>query len=216
MVAPGRQVANPKAVLGVAMPCLSCEHRNRAGLDRDLAGGVSNREVGRRYGIGEKAIARHRRNHVSPALVPLAQAEQVAGVRDAQRTALDRVTTLAEKVEAVLIKAEVAGQTHAFLSAARELRGGIELLAKLSGELKPDGVQVQVLNLQTSPEWIELRSAVMHALAPFPEARAAVAAAITSAPQAPQIPAVVQITAYRPDAPVGASVGALEDPDGIA
>jgi len=37
---------------------------------------------------------------------------------------------------------------------------------------------VQVLNLSTSPEWIDVRSRILAALAPYPEARIGVAEAL--------------------------------------
>jgi hypothetical protein len=54
----------------------------------------------------------------------------------------------------------------------------MELVGKLTGELRPDN-QVLVVNLQQSPEWVELRSRLLVALQPFPEARSRVALALT-------------------------------------
>lgn len=51
------------------------------------------------------------------------------------------------------------------------LKGNLELLSKLTGELD-ERPQVTVL---TSPEWLELRSQLFEALAPYPDARAAAA-----------------------------------------
>ena len=54
-----------------------------------------------------------------------------------------------------------------------------KLLAKLTGELD-ERPQVQVLNVAASPEWAETRARMLHALQPFPEARQAVALALTT------------------------------------
>lgn len=61
--------------------------------------------------------------------------------------------------------------------AARELRAGLELLGKATGELMPDG-SVTVINLATSQEWLEVQRRLLDALAPFPEARIAVGRAL--------------------------------------
>ena len=57
------------------------------------------------------------------------------------------------------------------LKAVAQLRPLVELLAKLVGELD-DRPQV---NLRIAPEWIAARAALLEALAPYPEARAAAA-----------------------------------------
>jgi hypothetical protein len=63
------------------------------------------------------------------------------------------------------------------LKAAGRLRDQLELLAKLVGELD-DRPSINVL---VAPEWLAVRAALLAALAPFPEARAAAAAALRSA-----------------------------------
>lgn len=54
----------------------------------------------------------------------------------------------------------------------------MELLAKLTGELD-ERPQVNVLNVSASPEWLGIQSSMLEALAPYPEARTAVAGALT-------------------------------------
>jgi hypothetical protein len=53
---------------------------------------------------------------------------------------------------------------------AAQLKGQTELLAKLLGDLQQEGT----VNLTVSPEWATVRSALLVALAPYPEARVAV------------------------------------------
>ncbi|MGO9179277.1 MAG: hypothetical protein ACLQBX_06070 [Candidatus Limnocylindrales bacterium] len=193
----------------MSVPCVTCTHPKRAAIDAQLAAGRTLLSISAAFGVGAKALSRHRDRHLSPALLTLsAESRQTSA-----RSALSRIEALARRLERALDSAEADGRTGAFLSAARELRSSIELLARLSGELKPDGVQVQVLNLQTSPEWVELRSAVLHALEPFPEARAAVADAIAGVPQARPVAAGGHITRYRPDDGTTALHGAREGTD---
>jgi hypothetical protein len=63
----------------------------------------------------------------------------------------------------VLVKAATAG------------RGLFELLAKVEGKLN----EQPIVNVIVSPEWAMLRSELMRALAPFPDARAAVASSLS-------------------------------------
>ena len=63
---------------------------------------------------------------------------------------------------AILEAAEASEQHRTALSAIREARGNLELLAKLLGELD-DRPTVNVL---ISPEWLELRTVIVGALEP--------------------------------------------------
>jgi len=65
------------------------------------------------------------------------------------------------------------GKASQALAVLKELRSLLELLGKASGELN-ERPQVTI-NLQTSEEWLQMRSALLDALLPFPEARVAVA-----------------------------------------
>ncbi len=56
---------------------------------------------------------------------------------------------------------------------------GVTLLAKLSGEIDE---RSHVNVLITSPEWMQLSITILSALAPYPEATAAVKAALRPAP----------------------------------
>jgi hypothetical protein len=62
------------------------------------------------------------------------------------------------------------------LKAAGRLRDQLELLAKLVGELR----DAPTVNILVSPEWAAVRATLLAALAPYPEARLAAAAALRS------------------------------------
>jgi hypothetical protein len=88
---------------------------------------------------------------------------------------LSQVQVLRNRAYALLDSAEEAGDIRAAVVAMREVRECIALLAKVAGELPGDGTTVNVL---VSSDWARLRSAIMLALAPHPEARIAVADAL--------------------------------------
>jgi hypothetical protein len=70
-----------------------------------------------------------------------------------------------------MVETKHADPRELVLKTAARLQPQIELLAKLIGELD-ERSQVNVL---VSPEWIAVRAALLEALAPHPQARAAVA-----------------------------------------
>lgn len=150
--------------------CTICTHSDRDAIDAAIVSTASYRSTARRYGVTPDAIARHARAHVSAAVVAIADAAEA----DRRLTTSERVEGLYRRVERILDAAEQAGQASLSLAAARELRSTSELLARLSGELRPDAPTVSV-NLLTSPDLQVLLAAINRALAGYPDARAAVA-----------------------------------------
>jgi hypothetical protein len=151
-----------------------CAHPKREEVDRALVEGVSAAEISGRYRtVGERAVRRHRSNHLPAKLV---MAEKAAEVAQADNL-LDQVGDLQRRALAILDMAEKAGELRTALSAIREARGNLELLAKLLGDLD----ERPVVNLNVSPEWLELRAVIVTALAPHPEALGAVVGALEGA-----------------------------------
>jgi len=153
--------------------CKVCMHPDRPDIDAALVTGITNVDAAKRWGMSRDSIRRHRDAHLSPALQAVAAHRETAGAK----TALERMEALYEKASAVLDAASEEGKASLSLAAIRELRGIVELLAKLTGELD-DRPQVQVLNVTASPEWDALRGVVLSALRPYPEAGRAVALAL--------------------------------------
>jgi hypothetical protein len=148
--------------------CTVCTHPERAEIDEGLVAGVSAAEIAGRYRtIGERAIRRHRSNHLPAKLAKAREAEEVAQADDL----LEQVRDLRVRALDILDKAEEAGELRIALSAIREARGNLELLAKLLGELD----ERPVTNVLVSAEWVTVRKAMMETLDRYPEARVAVA-----------------------------------------
>lgn len=153
--------------------CKACVHPERTSIDADLAGGETNIAVAARYGLSKDSIRRHKDKHLSESL----KAVQARREAEGATTAIDRMERLYDKAQGILTLAEAQGKAALSLAALKELRGIVELLAKLSGELD-ERPTVQVLNVQASPEWAVLRGVILAALRPFPEASQAVAGAL--------------------------------------
>ena len=150
--------------------CTVCVHPKREEINRALVGGASNRSVASLHDVSEASVRRHKGKHLPAKLVMAQAAEEVAEAD----TLLDQVKGLQARAYALLDKAEEAGELRTALSAIREARGNLELLAKLLGELD----ERPVVNLNVSPEWLELRAVIVTALEPHPEALGAVVGAL--------------------------------------
>lgn len=82
-----------------------------------------------------------------------------------------------ERLDAFLDKAEAADNALEFRAVAAEWRKQLELIAKLQGELAQEGT----ITIVNNPEWVELRTVIVQALLPHPEAREDVLRAIRAA-----------------------------------
>ena len=150
--------------------CTVCTHGARAEIERALVAGETFRNIAERFGTSVAALHRHKADHLPVKLAKAQEAQEVAQADDL----LSQVRDLQIRALAILDKAEEAGELRTALSAIREARGNLELLAKLLGELD-DRPQVNVL---VSPEWLELRAVIVGALEPHREARGAVLRAL--------------------------------------
>jgi hypothetical protein len=73
-----------------------------------------------------------------------------------------------------LIESKVADPRKLVLATAKTLEGHLRLVAEIAGKVQTQGATTFLV----SPEWTELRSRMLVALAAFPEARLALAAAL--------------------------------------
>jgi hypothetical protein len=158
----------------VPRSCTLCEHPKREEIDRALVGETSNLSISSVFGVSESAVRRHKANHL-PATLAKAHGAGEAARGD---NLLEQVGDLQRRALGILDRAEEAGELKTALSAIREARGNLELLAKLLGELD----ERPVVNLNVSPEWLELRTVIVSALEPHPDARESVLRAIEGSP----------------------------------
>ena len=80
-----------------------------------------------------------------------------------------------KEIASALLKTEEAEDWRAATGAIREARGCLELLGKLAGELQQEG---QTINVIVSPQWVELRTTIIEALEPHPDAKSTVLRAL--------------------------------------
>jgi hypothetical protein len=151
--------------------CTVCGHADRDAIDAALVTGEPLRNIAARYVTSTATLLRHKAAHL-PASLAAAQGAQEAAHGD---DLIAQVRVLQGKALAILAKAEAAGQLNVALQGVREARGCLELLARLLGELQETGPTV---NFLVMPEWLTLRTRLLIALDPYPDARLAVAAAM--------------------------------------
>jgi hypothetical protein len=161
--------------------CSVCGHRELQAINLALARGVSVTALVRRYKLGPDSIYRHRANHL-PATV---RAKLLAGpdieidldqLRESEsQSLLANLVALRHRLFAALDAAEEYNDAGMLTRVSSQLHANLELTGKLLGDL---GVGVTNVNVLVMPQYVELRVALVQALASFPEARQAVAAVL--------------------------------------
>jgi hypothetical protein len=154
----------------VPRSCTVCTHESLEEIDKALVAGTPNRVIACQYNLSREAVRRHKDGHLPAKLVMAHAAEEVA---DADAL-LSQIKTFQDRTVAILDRAEEAGELRTALSAIREARGNLELLAKLVGLLD----ERPVVNLNMTPEWLQLQAVIVGALEPFPQARGSVLSAL--------------------------------------
>jgi hypothetical protein len=152
--------------------CTVCTHEQRFAMEELLATRqASYRNVAQRFGVSLDAVSRHvRSGHVGTLLALAADAERAAQAD----TLLDRIEALQHRIEEFLSRVEHTDNYSATLGAFREMRSNLELIGEVTKELDRAGT----INLELSPEWLELRGVIVAALEPHPAARTAILRAL--------------------------------------
>src|SRR5918993_3156155 len=152
--------------------CTVCDHPETHSIDETLVTGAPYRSVAKRFELSESAVYRYKTEHLPAHLLKAKEVEEAARADDL----LDQVRNLQIHALHILEHAEEAGDLRTALAAISQARGNLELLGKLAGELD----HRPVVNLNVSPEWLELRTVIVGALEPHPAAHRAVLRALES------------------------------------
>ena len=150
--------------------CTVCGHKRRADIDKALVERQPFRHIAAQHGVSTSALVRHHDDHLPAKLV---RAKRAAEAVEADAL-LDQVLDLKDKALGILDTAETEGDHKTAIAAIREARSCVELLGKLAGQL----ATAPTINITLSAEWMQVQATVISALAPHPEARIAVAAAL--------------------------------------
>ena len=125
--------------------CTVCAHKKRETIDKELLAGRSLRDIAERFGTSKAALHRHR-SHVAEHVAQAHEAAEVCRadtLLDQVRAQRDRAERLAGAAERILNDALADGDRETALnavragaSAFREVRGVLELLGKVMGEIE--------------------------------------------------------------------------------
>ena len=157
--------------------CTVCQHENVLGIEAELAKKTPIRRIVAKYGASEGSIRRHRENCMKEKMA----IAKVNAEKELETSCLPVIQQLRMLQESTLEILRGAKDEYISLKASSEVRKNLELMARLTGEISPNGVTVGVginLTLETSPEWADVQRRMVEALEPYPEARAAVVAAL--------------------------------------
>ena len=144
--------------------CRICTHPERTAIDQAIVGADPKRRIAAQYSVKEQSVRRHAEAHLPARLVEAASAAEGVQAEDL----LQQVESLKDRALGILATAEDTGDLRTALSAIRETRAILDLLARLLGEIDN---RPQVNVLVASPEWQQLRSLILSSLEPFPKAR---------------------------------------------
>lgn len=160
--------------------CHTCRHRERAAIDLALARKVSVPAIAKRYKIDKFALYRHAKHHLPAHLrAKLLAGPSLDGVdldklkETESQSILMNLVSLRHRLWATLDTADEAGDGNMISRVASQIHSNLELTGKLLGDLGVGSTTIN--NVLLVPAYVELRVALVRALQPFPEARAAVA-----------------------------------------
>ena len=153
--------------------CEICTHPDKETINQRLLQGCSVRKVAEEFDVGRMSVQRHRHNHLPHELV---KSKKLQEMQEADEL-VNRIDDLYQQGYEILKEARTQQKFSQAVMAIKEARSSLELLAKISGDLK-SGTQV---NLTYSPQWTELRAVLVDTLEPYPEVATKVVNALEEA-----------------------------------
>jgi len=167
--------------------CQVCAHPERERIEYLRASGVSIADLAEKFGLQRNAIWRHWHQHVSSELkgrllMGPAQLEELRlnAIKESG-SVLDHLCILRSALMAQLTVTGESNSPMALSRVADTLLRVLTEIGKINGEVSRLAPIVNInntTNILNSQPMVELQGAILTALAPFPEARRAVVAAL--------------------------------------
>jgi len=165
--------------------CQGCNHLERVRIERLLAAGASIKGTARKFTIDHHALRRHWLNHVSAE----ARATYIAGagatkdqleaiVADESLAIIDHYRIVRGGLYKGFGAASEIGDGNALALLAGRLHENLRDCARLTGELQQGPLLNVQNNVLVSPDYARAIAVIVSAVAPYPEAREAVIAAL--------------------------------------
>lgn len=158
-------------------------HPARASIERELAIGRSARVIAIKYGVKRTAVQRHKKKLPPHLLASLAGNILKPGVdldelRDQEGEALlSHIVAQRSRLLMMQDQAIEAGEAAVVAMLSAQINKTFKLTGDLLGQFISHQHQTNI-SILVSPQYLELRTALLRALMPFPDARRAVAAAL--------------------------------------
>lgn len=152
--------------------CTVCTHPERRRIEKALVSTEKLAGIAERFGTTKSSLCRHRQDHLPAHLAKAQEVEDIGQALDV----VQQLKVINAACLEVLAKARASDKHRTMLHAADRIQKQIELQARLLGELQDQ----QTVNVAVvmDPQWVEIRSRVLGALSPHPEARGAVVGAL--------------------------------------
>jgi hypothetical protein len=169
--------------------CQVCNHDQRWRIELLRAGGASLEALAQKFGIHRNAIHRHWLRHVTPE----AKASFLMGPADfatlAEKAAkegdcvLDYLKVCRGALLAQLAGMQAAGDARGVAYVVGQLTRTLEVYARITGEVSTLATSISITNnsnvaIAQHPDFARVQATLLRALAPHPQARADVVAAL--------------------------------------
>jgi len=155
--------------------CTICDREDVEEINKRLLTDESYRSIAKHFEASESAVYRHKESHIPDVLAKSEDAKEVVNAD----MLFQKVEEEALFVREMRVLAATEGNIELALKAVDRALKCIELYAKIDGLIKEQNINIIQQNvLINSPEWVSLRTLIVKALEPYPQAREAVARAI--------------------------------------
>jgi hypothetical protein len=156
-------------------------HPDQARIERDLAIGRPLQRIAKKYGVSKDAAWRHKK-HLPPQLKTALAGHLLRPGEDLEKIRVEEsdglLSHLAAQRARLLISQDLALESEQLglvATLSQAIHRNLELVGRYLGEFASHSTQTTISILVT-PEYLEMRSALLRALGPYAEAKRAVAA----------------------------------------
>jgi hypothetical protein len=163
----------------MARICTICRHARRHEIDRALVGGVAPQKVADQYRLTRTSVRRHQASHLKEKIAKAAKSREARDVVEAVKL-VEVAREMLAKLQSLAENAEQNKDIRGAVSAIGKIPDFLRILGEIEGRLQAHGV----VNVTVTPEWSAIRTVILSALQPFPEAAGAVALALEHMPAA--------------------------------
>ena len=164
--------------------CTVCQHPHRVEIERLISRGASLARTATKFAIGRYSVRRHMLGHVSPE----AKAEYSVGAENVEQlgelvaeqsgSVLDHYALVRSRLYARFDAACAADDRSNVARLASVLHENFRDVSRITGELSRSPLLLKQTNIINHPDNSRLISAIVAAVAPYEEARIAVAQAL--------------------------------------